>query len=108
MHNHLPDKPSAQNTTSNPVNNQSTSTEHQEKPKKERLTQTKYLIAEREIIISFKNGLKCEPTDENAFRALKTVNKVIAENKDLEKPPFIRTHFTLGNNFALCDGRQER
>jgi hypothetical protein len=94
----LPDKHLAQNTTSNPVNNQSTSKGHQEKAKKERLTQAKYPIAEREIVISFKNGLKCEPTDENAFRALKTVNKAIAENKDLERPPFIRARFTLSNN----------
>jgi DNA replication initiation complex subunit (GINS family) len=40
----LPDKPSAQNTTSNPVNNQSTSKGHQRKAKKERLTQAKYLV----------------------------------------------------------------
>jgi hypothetical protein len=45
--NNLPDKPSAQNTTSNPVNNQSTSKGHQEKAKKERLTQAKYPIAKR-------------------------------------------------------------
>jgi hypothetical protein len=68
------------------------------------LTQAKYPIAEREIVISFKNGLKCKPTDENAFRALKTVNKVIAENKDLEKPPFICARFTLSNNLALTAG----
>jgi hypothetical protein len=100
----MPDKPSAQNTTSNPVNNQSTSKGYQEKAKKERLTQAKYPISEREIVISFKNGLKCEPTDENAFRALTTVNTVIAENKDLEKPLFIRARFTLSNNLALTAG----
>jgi hypothetical protein len=97
----LPGKPSAQNTTGNPVNNQSTSKGHQEKAKKERLTQAKYPIAEREILTSFKNGLECEPKDENAFRALKTVNEVVAENKDLGKPPFIHSRFTLSNNLAL-------
>jgi hypothetical protein len=102
--NNLPKKPPVRNTTSNPVNNQSTSKGHQEKAKKERLTQAKYPIAEREIVISFENGLKCEPTDENVFRALKTMNKVIAENKDLEKPPYIRAHFTLNNNLALTVG----
>jgi hypothetical protein len=64
----------------------------QGKAKKERLTQAKHPIAGGEIVLSFKNGLKCKPMDENAFRALKTVNKVIAENKDLEKLPFIRLH----------------
>jgi hypothetical protein len=68
------------------------------------LTHVRYPIAEREIFISFKNGFKCEPTDENAFQALKTVNKVIAENKDLENPPFIRARFTLSNNLALTTG----
>jgi hypothetical protein len=45
--------------------------------------------------------LKCEPIDKNAFRALKTVNKVIKEIKDLEKPPFIYARFILSNNLAL-------
>jgi hypothetical protein len=62
------------------------------------LTQAKYPITEREIIISFENDLKCEPTDENAFLALKAVNKVVAENNDLEKPPFLGARFTLSIN----------
>jgi hypothetical protein len=48
--------------------------------------------------------LKCELTDENAFPALETVNKVIAENKDLEKPQFIRAHLTLSINLTLPAG----
>jgi hypothetical protein len=48
--------------------------------------------------------LKCEPTDKNAFLALTAVNKVIEENKDLEKPLFIRARFTLSNNLVLTAG----
>jgi hypothetical protein len=32
------------------------------------------------------------------------MNKVIAENKDLEKLPYIRAHFTLNNNLTLTAG----
>jgi hypothetical protein len=51
-----------------------------------------------------KNCLKCELTDETAFQALKAANKIVAENKDLEKPPFVRARFTLSNNVALTVG----